>query len=153
MQFELDTGKGESFQFFRSEQDDDGNVKYFDPDPAEPCRVVLRLADPDVLEGIYKQTRTKVVERVLNPKSKAMERLKDFDQTDEQVKLERQLIWDHAIVSWEGVLDAKGVVVECTTENKMKMMNIPLFARFISRCLSLISGEAVGKKEVLKKNS
>jgi len=152
MKFELDLDKGEWFPFFKSEIQEDGEPKFFDPEPDEPCRVKLRLADSDFVESMQSQTRKEVVERVLNPKTRQMERLKDFDQTPAQRKKEREMIWDYAIMDWEGVLDVNEKVVECNLENKMLMMNVPIFARFVSRCLQMISGEAASKKEVLKGN-
>jgi len=153
MQFDLSENLGERFQFFRSELLEDGEPEYFDPEPDEPCHVTLRLADPDKVEEIHKLTRTPTTDWVLNPKTRGMERCKDFDQTPEQRKVERELIWDHAIVEWEGVLDKHGKVVECTIENKIRMMNVPVFSRFVSRCLQLISGEIAEKKEEQRKNS
>lgn len=152
MKFELDQDKGETFQYFKSEILEDGETKFYDPEPDEPCRVTLKLADPDFIEGVHAETRKTIIDRALNPKTHSMERIKDFEQTLEQKRKERELIWGNAILGWEGVLDVNGKVVECNQENKMRMMNIPVFARFIGRCLQLISGEASEKAGIQRKN-
>lgn len=152
MKFELSLDKGEWFPFFKSQLLEDGDIKYSDPEPDEPCRIKLRLADSEFIEAMQKETRKEVVERVLNPKTRQMERLKDFDQTPEQRRQEREMIWDYAIMDWEGVLDVNGTVVECNLTNKMRMMNVPIFARCVSRCLQLISGEVAEEKGVLRGN-
>lgn len=151
--FDLDTESGETFPFFRTEILENGEVKCFEPDKDEACRVTLRLASPDVLENIYKKTRTPVIDRTLNTKSRSMERIKDYDQTPEQIKEERVLTWDYAIVGWEGVLDKHKTPVDCTTENKMRMMEIPIFGRFVGQCLGMISGEAQEYEKEKVKNS
>ena len=152
MKFELNLDKGEWFPFFKSEMLEDGEVKYIDPEPDEPCRVKFRLADADFIEKMQAETRKEVVERVLNPKTRQMERIKDYDQTPTQRKAEREMVWGNAIMEWEGVLDVNEDEVSCTLENKMLMMNIPIFSRYAIRCLQLISGEASEEKEALRGN-
>ena len=142
---------GEWFPFFKSEVRPDGEVEYSEPEK-DSGRVCLRIADSDTLERIQAETRKKVSENVYNPKTRAMERVAYFDQTVAQEKRERELIWDHAIVDWEGILDSAGNPIPCTLENKMKLMNVPLFARFVGRCLQLISGAAEETKETEIKN-
>jgi hypothetical protein len=152
MKFNLDTGTGEWFQFFGSEIKPDGEVKYYEPEKAAQ-RVCLRIADMETLEIIQSETKKKAVEHVYNPKTRQMERLSYFEQTPEQEKKEREMIWDYAIISWEGMLDIKGQEIPCTLENKMKLMNNPQFARFVNRCLGLISGAATEVKKAAEKNS
>jgi hypothetical protein len=82
-----------------------------------------------------------------------MERVPYFDQTPEQEKREREMIWDHAIQDWQGMLDKGGKEIPCTLENKMRLMSIPQFARFVSRCLQLITGASEVRAEGAEKNS
>lgn len=153
MEFDLDRSAGERFQFFRSVQDDDGEIVYSLPKEDEPCWVTLRLADPDFLAGVHAKTRTPVTVNALHTKSRAMVRIKDFDQTPEQEKLESELIWDHAIMGWEGVLDKDGKVVECNSKNKTRMMRVPIFARFVGKCMTMITGAAEEVVKEQRKNS
>jgi len=143
---------GEWFKFFRSEIKEDGGINYLEPE-ADAGRVCLRIASPEVIESIQSQTRKKNAEFVRNPNTRAMERVTYFDQTPEQEKKERELIWDHAIQSWEGMLDKDGDEIPCTIENKLKLMNIPQFARFVGRCLQLITGANAQATEGAEKNS
>lgn len=153
MRFDLSgDAQGEWFKFFRSEIKESGDVTFLDPDP-DAGRVRLRIAGADAIDGIRSQTRKTVKEFVLNPKTRAMERVEYEDQTPEQKKKEGELIWDHAIQEWEGILDKDGNEIPCTTENKVKLMNIPQFARFVGRCLQIITGANAGAAEEGIKNS
>ena len=150
MRFDLEK-TGEWFTFFESEIDSNGEVKYHPPAP-DAGRVCFRLADAEVIEQIYQKTRKKVSEFVFNPKTRQMEKVKSYEQTPEQERAEREMIWDYAIVDWENILDAKGKEIPCTLENKMKLMNIPKFARFAGRCLQIISGAAEAEAAAEEKN-
>jgi len=140
MFFDINIGAGEWFPFFGSKIKQDGEIEYFDPEPGAGS-VCLRTADPDVLEKIQSETRKRVSENVFNPKTRSMERIVYFDQTPAQEKKEREMIWDHAIMDFKDILDVNGKQIPVTLENKMKLMNNPLFSRFVGRCLQLI-GEA-----------
>lgn len=151
MRFNLNKSIGEWFPFFGSEVQADGEVKYLDPEK-DGGRVQIRIADAETMEKIYSETRKKVSETVYNPKSRAMEHISYIDQTPEQERRERELIWDYAIQAWEGILDADGKPIPCTLENKMRLMNVPVFSRFVGRCLTLISGATEAKKVAAEKN-
>lgn len=152
MRFDLsDEVQGEWFAFFRSEIKEDGTVEYLDPE-ADAGKVCLRIADADCIERIQSQTRKKQAEFVRNPSTRAMERVVYFDQTPAQEKKERELIWDWAIQDWKGILNADGDPIPCTTENKLRLMNIPQFARFVGRCLQLITGANAKTSEAEVKN-
>jgi len=153
MRFDLSgETQGEWFRFFKSEIKENGDITYLDPEP-DAGRVRIRIAGADAIEGIRSQTRKVIKEFVLNPKTRAMERVEYEDQTPEQKKKEGELIWDHAIQAWEGILDKDGNEIPCTTENKVKLMNIPQFARFVGRCLQIITGANAGTEEAATKNS
>jgi len=153
MRFDLsEETQGEWFKFFRSEIKENGETLYLEPE-ADAGRVCLRTASPEVIESIQSQTRKKTAEFVRNSSTRAMERVVYFDQTPAQEKRERELIWDHAIQAWEGMFDKDGMEIPCTLENKLKLMNIPMFARFVGRCLQLITGADAGAAEGAEKNS
>lgn len=152
--FDLESGsKGDWFPFQGSKingTDEKGEpkIEYLEQEK-DAGRVKIRLADSEQMERIHAQTRKKIYEYVHNPKTRSMERVSSIEQTPEQEKKERELIWDYAIEDWEGILDTKGQPIPCTPENKMKLMNVPIFARFISRCLQLLS-EKTDKAELEK---
>lgn len=152
MKFDLSqSSAGEWFQFFGSELRPDGEIKYLEPEKGAG-KVCLRIADPETLEIIQSETKKKAVEHVFNPKTRQMERLAYYEQTPEQEKKEREMIWDFAIKAWEGILDTSGQPIPCTLENKMKLMNNPQFARFVGRCLQLISGATEEAQKAKAKN-
>ena len=152
MRFDLSTeGQGEWFSFFGSVIKENGEVAYLDPEP-DAGKVCLRIADPEVIEKIQAQTRKKSAEFALNPRTRQMERVTFFEQTPTQEKKERELIWDHAIVDWKDILDRDGNAIPCTLENKLRLMNNPQFARFIGRCLQLITGANQNQQSVIEKN-
>jgi len=151
MRFDIENTQGEWFTFFESEIMPDGEIKYLDPIEGAG-KVCLRISDPESIEKIQSQTRKKVAEFVYNPKTRAMDRVIYFDQTPAQEQKERELIWNFAITDWKDLLDMKGVSIPCTLENKMKLMNVPQFARFIGRCLQLISGAKTEQADIEIKN-
>ena len=152
MRFDLSEVQGEWFTFFRSEIRENGDVNYLDPEP-DAGRVCLRIADAEAVERIQAQTRKKKAEFVPNPKTRQMERVEYEDQTPSQKKAENDMIWDYAITEWEGILDKNGDEIPCTPENKARLMNVPVFARFVGRCLQLITGANAGLAEGAEKNS
>ena len=152
MRFDLSVEtQGEWFKFFNSEVKENGEIAYLEPEE-NAGRVCLRIADPDTVEKIQSQTRKKVSEFAFNPKSRSMERVTYFEQTPAQERKERELIWDFAIQDWQGIMDQDGNEIPCTLENKLRLMNIPRFARFIGRCLQMITGANAESEAVSGKN-
>jgi len=151
MFFDLDAALGERFQFFGSRLDPNTGDTIYD-EPAGDAWVTIRSLTPFYEERMAK--RKKVVEHVLNTKSKAMERLSFYpEQSMDEIKAERDDAWDYAITDFEGFKDAKtGEVIECTRENKIKMMKAPIFDRFVARCLQLLAASGVKDKEEKIKN-
>jgi hypothetical protein len=146
MQFDLNQGsKGAFFKFFKSRISGadpvtgEPVIEYAEPEADAP-RVYIQIADSETIKKIHAKTRTKKTEFVYNPKTRQMERVSYLDQTPEQEELERQLIWDHAIKEWEGMLDQEGKPIPCTLENKLKLMNDVQFARFVGKCLITVGG-------------
>lgn len=150
--FDLEKGgsKGDWFAFCESKIVD-GKTEFLEPEK-DAGRVCVRVVDSETLERIQAQTRTKKAEFVKDRDTRQMVRVPYVDQTPEQEKRERELIWDYAIVDWEGMLDVNGKEIPCTLENKTKMMNIPMFARFLGNCFEAISGNAEKEKESAEKN-
>lgn len=141
---------GTWFTFFVSTIKDDGTVEYNDPEEGSG-RVCLRSIGSFV-EDYFKDRKTRS-EFVLNTKTRAMERVEyTLDQTSAERKKYHADLWDYAIVAWENFIDAKGKEIECTPENKAKMMKLPMFDRFVSRCLKIMADDAVKSAEALNEN-
>ncbi|GAH16387.1 unnamed protein product, partial [marine sediment metagenome] len=75
------------------------------------------------------------------------------DQTAEQEAQEREDAFDYAITDFENFFDAKGKPIKCSKENKIKLMAIPVFDRFIARCFELQQNATKIQTEVTEKNS
>ena len=152
--FDLNSGVGEWFPFFRSEQKPDGTIVYEDPQEGV-AKVQLRIADAEVIDEIQSRTRNKKTEFAVNTLSRKMERVEYFTQTPAQEKLERELIWDHAIMDWEDkapFVNKDGTPIAKTAENKLKLMALPSFARFVTRCLQMVTGLREESKALATKN-
>ena len=79
-----------------------------------------------------------------------MERVGYYEELPpEEVKKRSDDVWDYSITAWEGLLNAKGKPIECNRTNKLKLMAIPEFDRFIGRCLQML-GDAKTKAEAEK---
>jgi hypothetical protein len=148
IEFNLDTTEGEWFQFFGSHIDPNTGETVFE-DPVSDARVQIRSIAPFLEERIA--NRKKTVEHVLNPKTRSMERISYYSElTPEQERAERDDVWDYVIVAFENFKDRKtGMLIECTRENKLKLMKVPVFDRFVLRCLQLLTDA----REGVEKNS
>ena len=63
------------------------------------------------------------------------------------------LMWDAVIVGWEGIESADGKALECTTENKIKLMKkSPVFARIVRCFLEKLGEIETTEKEAEEKN-
>lgn len=151
MFIEIDSTQGEWFPFFSSHIDPiTGEPIYEDPTP--DARVQIRSIGPFIEERMAK--RKKIAEHVYNPKTRAMERISYFaEQTSDELRAERDDLWDYAITGIENFKDSKtGELIICTRENKLKLMKVPVFDRFVARCQQLLASSGVKEKEESEKN-
>lgn len=152
MVFDLEQqNEGEWFPFFESHIDDKGEIVYDDPKP-DSGRVRIRSMAPIIEKQI--EGRKRNYQFALNPQSRAMERVGYFEELSlDQAKKERDDVWDYAITGIEGLYDSKGNEIACTRENKLKLMKIPMFDRFVAKCLQILVNAGVKAKEDEGKNS
>ncbi len=152
MIFDLDAEQGEWFYFFGSHIDPNTGETIFE-EPVLDARVQVRSMAPFFEERI--KTRKKGVEHVYNPKTRAMERISYIsDLSIGEAQAERDDAWDYAITALENFKDRKtGNVIPCNRENKLKLMKVPVFDRFIARCLQLLASSGMQSKEDEIKNS
>lgn len=152
--FEVDLSaqaEGEWFQFQDSHFDQTKGEWVFDP-PTSDARVRVRRTESYWREKNAKRER--VAEHVFNPKSRAMERISYLkEQTVAEAQADVDGAWDYAITGLEN-FRAKGSdgEIECTRDNKLTLMRIPAFDRFIGRCFRLLEGAEAQKKEEAEKN-
>jgi hypothetical protein len=150
MIIDLEARDGEWFAYFGSKVDEKGGVVYDDPLP-DAGRIQIRSLVPYFEANRSKQKRKH--EYVLNPQTRQMERVSYFDELSaEAAQKERDDAWDYCITGIENVFDAQKKAVECTRENKLKLMMIPSFNRFVARCLQILSEAGVKTEEEERKN-
>jgi len=152
MFFDLDgKNEGEGFKFFESRIDDAGKVVYDKPKPDAPT-FQLRSMVPKMEEVRSKQKQK--FEFVLNPTTRGMERVGFFEELSaSEERAEREELWDYVITGWDDkALDAKGRKIPVTKENKIRLMAIPVFDRFVARALTLLSSEGIKAKKDKEKN-
>jgi|GEM_PF-842424 len=130
------TDKGDWFDFFESEVDlTTGEITYFPP-KAGTGRACFRSAKDLLTEQISK--RKKEAEFVLNPKTRSMERVEYFalqDQKLEQKEADDRI--DYMITGLEKFFDGAGKPIKCTRENKLLLSKVPMFDRYMARCIEL----------------
>lgn len=150
MIIDIDKGNnGDWFAFFESRVED-GKTIYDDPKP-DAGRVCIRSMAP-FLEERQSQRKRKF-EFVLNPQTRTMERVGYYDEISyEQAKKDQADLWDYTITGLENFFDKNGKEIECTRENKVKLMTVPAFDRFVARCLQILGSAQTQAKEEEEKN-
>jgi len=99
----------------------------------DEAKITLRTCNSEKLLEITKQTTKKKVDFRQGVRV-------TWEETDESKQ--RQLIWDYCICSWSGIVDKDGNQIECSTANKMKLMNGSVkFARFVTKCLDDLNAQ------------
>ena len=150
--FNLDETQGDWFEFFESRIDQNtGDIIYDDPIPGGG-QVCIRDSREFWQERLAKRKKSHTF--VLNKATRAMERVEYYEEmTAEDDQREREDSFDYVIVDFKNFYDRNKKVIECTRENKLKLVTIPMFDRFIARCI-VMQQEAKGKHtEALEKNS
>lgn len=105
----------------------------------------IRILNGEKFEAVEKTTvKTRFVYR----------RGQRFEEKITDTELRDSLTWDYCIVSWEGFKNkSNGENVECTVENKIKMMKQSnWFPVFFSECVEKLTDDIKTKEEVLEKN-
>jgi len=151
MYLDLDVQEqGEWFYFFGSHVDENtGEIVY--EEPVKDAKAKIRSMAPFIEQRIT--GRKKQTEHIHNPKTRSMERISYYPElTTEEMKAEREDTWDYIITGLEGFRDKKTKKeIDCTRENKVKLMRLPVFDRFVARCLQILSASGVQDAEI--KNS
>lgn len=151
MFLDLEIEKGEWFNFFSSHIDPDTKDIIYE-EPVTEARVQIRSMMPFLEDRMAKRKRD--VEHVIHPKTRAYVRIAFYpDPTPEQVQAEKDDTWDYVITGWENIKDSKTKeLIPCTRENKLKLMRLPVFDRFIAKCVEIIDGSKAVTKEAIEKN-
>lgn len=148
--FNLDEAIGDWFDFFESRIDiKTGDITYDDPKTGTG-RVCLR--DMGVFVRERRRNRKKKTAIVQNKGTRGMEQI-ELLQTGEEEAQERDDAFDYAITDFENFFNGNGKPIKCTRENKMKLLAIPVFDRFIARCFELQQNASKIQAKVTEKNS
>lgn len=152
MEFNLDAGsEGEWFPFQKSRVDiNTEEVIWEEPEPE--AKVLIRNWKPFFEK--QQAERKMVSENIYNPKTRGMERITHFkDLTSEEIWAQLEDAKDYGIMDMKGFVDTKTKEpIECTRENKLKALAVPMFDRFFARCMRILENSGVERKEAAEKN-
>ena len=149
--FDMEESKGDWFDFFESNIDlSTGNIIYDDPKPGTG-KACFRSSRPLVLERLAK--RKKESEFVLNPKTRTMERVEYYKNLSmDQIQKEQDDLTDFVITGLKDFYDEKGKPIECTRENKIKLAKVPVFDRYMAKCMETQMNAGLKQAEKEEKN-
>ena len=117
----------------------------FDEDDAESGEVCIRAINQAKRQEIQRKTQRKKIEYKHGSR---------FEVNDQNEDLFMEMLWDYSISDWKGLLDDDGKPIECTTENKLFLMqNHVGFATFIGECIGKVSEMHEERAAVAPKNS
>lgn len=121
----------------------EGQWFYFDPSNEDLGGVCLR--------ELSTEEHTRIEKLTIKHKKKIMRGVLVDDATTNE-KLESKLRWDYCITGWkEVVLDNQSL--ECNSENKVKMMKVTDFVKFVADSLGEIVDTNKALEEARLKNS
>lgn len=145
--FDFDSkDQGDWFAFFNSHIDiKTGEITYDDPEDGA-AEFKIRLMGPFYEER--RKNRKKEYKMVLNPSTRGMERVGYYPDLDPEVETkESEDAWDYAITGMRNAFSSPGVEIECTRENKLKLLNIPSFVRFVNRVFEILAESGIKQQE------
>ena len=154
--------QGDWFPFFGSTVDvANSEIVYHDPEP-DAAEFRIRPMGPFWAE--HRKGRKREYKMALNPRTHAMERVPYYpDLPPEEEAKANDDAWDYCITGFKNafsraaVMDGEKVVepavpLECTRENKLALVEIPAFNRYIQRVFLIQSEAGIGEQEVQEKN-
>ena len=143
--------KGDWFDFFESEVDlATGEIIYFPP-KAGTGRACFRSAKDLLMEQLSKLGKEHKF--VLNPKTRSMERVEFYStQSPADAQKDADDRIDHMITGLENFFDGSGKPIKCNRENKLLLSKVPMFDRFMARCIELQLNLRANEKETIEKN-
>ena len=76
-----------------------------------------------------------------------------FEYTETKDDKFSEMLWDYSIVEWNSLEDDEGSTIECTTENKVFLMqNNVGFAQFVSQCMEMLSEDEENRIAMVTEN-
>ncbi len=143
--------QGDWYAFFNSRIDpSSGEIEY---DKPEKGAAEFRIRSMVPFWEERRKDRKRQYKMVLNPATRSMERVRYYeDLSAEEEKQESEDAWDYVITGMKNAFSAPGVSMECTRENKLKLIKMPVFMRFLNRVFSMMAEVGVKEKEASEKN-
>ena len=150
--FNLDKeDQGDWFEFFSSTFDPaTGDVVYDKPEKGAAEFRIRSMAPfwEECMKGRKKEHKF-----VQNPATRAMERVSwPKELPPDEAQKENEDAWDYAITGIKNAFSAPGVPIDCNRENKLKFIDMPVFARFVRHVFEIISEAGVKHREASEKN-
>ncbi len=144
--------QGDWFPFFTSKFDTTTGEIIYDP-PAEGAAEFCFRSPMSFWEELRKG-RKKEFKMVLNTQTRAMERVGYFpDLSPEEEIKERDDSWDYSITGMRNARWSEdGPEMECTRENKLKLLKNSAFLRYANRVLQLLFDTGIRVKGETEKN-
>ena len=150
--FDLEENEGDWFSFFESTIElTPGEITYDDPKPGTGK---VRFRSPRKFLEDRIATRKKISEFVHNPKSRAMEKIESYKSLSaDEAKKENEDRIDYVITGIEDFFGKDKKPITCTKENKVLLSRVPVFDRFIAKCMEIQANSAIKHEETITKNS
>ncbi len=120
----------------------EGQWFYFDESDHNQGGICLRELSTDQLDGIEKLTVTR---------TKKFKHGVAYDDTVTNKVLASKLRWRYCIVDWKDI-QIDGVDAECNDENKVTLVKITDFVKFIVDCLEKLTETNIALEEARAKN-
>uniref|UniRef100_A0A6H1ZD23 Uncharacterized protein n=1 Tax=viral metagenome TaxID=1070528 RepID=A0A6H1ZD23_9ZZZZ len=138
--------QGDWFAYFDSHIDPVIGETVYDPPIEGAAEFRIRSMAPFFDER--RKERKKEFKMVLNPSTRGMERVGYYpDLPPDEAEKENQDAWDYAITGIKNAFSAPGVEIKCTRENKLALIEIPAFMRFLFRVFQIISDTGAKARE------
>ena len=150
--FECDKdSQGDWFSFFNSKYDQEtGEIVYDDPEEGA-AEFRIRLMGPFWEERL--KGRKREHKYVPNPRTRAMERVSFYPDLDPDTEAQgNDDAWEYAITGFKNAFSAPGVEMEYNRENILRLVDIPVFARFMSKVFLILDGAGIKQAEGKEEN-
>ena len=143
---------GDWFAFFNSRVDPtSGDIIYDEP---EEGAAEFRIRSMLPFWEEKQRNRKKQYKFVSNPTTRLMERVGYYEDPPPDIaKKENEDSWEYAITGIRNALKPDKTEIECNRENILKLIEIPVFIRFIQRVFEIMSEGRVRFNEESEKNS
>ena len=116
----------------------------FDEDDPQSGKICIRLANQAERDKIRKATRTQ---------KEIFRQGQRFEVEKTNDDLFSEMLWDYCIVDWIDLEDDNGKPIECTKENKLKLMKEHVgFQLFVGQSIEKLNNEIESRLDLTGKN-